>query len=148
LGIKVVERMFARYHRSPASIFNAMTVIITAIMVSVVLGGFLIRLVEPAKFPSLAAGMWWALQTVTTVGYGDAVPETTIGRMVATVVMLSAIAFVSVITAVITSSFVERARKERRRTAEPEPAQQLAIQLAEITARLDRIERAVTVNQR
>ena len=51
------------------------------------------------------------MQTVTTVGYGDHVPETAIGQLVAALVMLLGIGFLTVITASITSTFVARARR-------------------------------------
>jgi voltage-gated potassium channel len=50
--------------------------------------------------------MRWALQTVTTVGYGDMTPARTSGRLVAAFVMLEGIAFVAIIVAAITSTFV------------------------------------------
>lgn len=57
--------------------------------------------------------MWWSLQTVTTVGYGDVAPSQLSGRLVGAVVMLEGIAFIAIVTAVITSSFVARAGQER-----------------------------------
>jgi voltage-gated potassium channel Kch len=57
--------------------------------------------------------MWWAIQTVTTVGYGDVTPKEPNGRIVATFVMLEGIAFLSIVTASITSTFVERATRDR-----------------------------------
>jgi hypothetical protein len=83
--------------------------------VSVMVGGVLITLVDPEEFPDLGTGLWWALQTVTTVGYGDVTPENTAGRLVGALFLLEAISFVTIVTAVITSSFVERARQERDR---------------------------------
>ena len=56
--------------------------------------------------------MWWALQTVTTVGYGDVTPTEFAGRLVGAAVMLEGTAFVAIVTAVITSSFVTRATRE------------------------------------
>src|SRR5205823_2198962 len=86
------------------------------------------------------------LQTVTTVGYGDVTPENGIGRVVGAIFMLESIAFIAIVTVAITSSFVERARRERTPMAEAEEqisAKQLAAQLADITARLNRIERTL-----
>ena len=58
--------------------------------------------------------MWWAVQTVTTVGYGDARPRRpTLGQILAAVVMLLGIGFVTVITASITGAFVARSRREQ-----------------------------------
>jgi voltage-gated potassium channel Kch len=56
--------------------------------------------------------MWWALQTVTTVGYGDVTPTHVAGRLVGVLVMLEGIAFIAIVTAVITSTFVARATRE------------------------------------
>ena len=56
--------------------------------------------------------MWWALQTVTTVGYGDVAPADLTGRIVGGVVMLEGTAFIAIVTAVITSTFVARATRD------------------------------------
>ena len=54
-------------------------------------------------FHSLGAAIWWALQTVTTVGYGDVVPRSTGGRVIGAIVMLSGIGFHTIITAAVTA---------------------------------------------
>src|SRR4029450_12359308 len=46
------------------------------------IGGVIIRFVDQENFPSVGLGIWWALQTVTTVGYGDVVPSTFAGRTI------------------------------------------------------------------
>ncbi len=79
---------------------------------TVIGAGAAIRIFDSAEFPSLGLGLWWALQTVTTVGYGDIVPEQLSGRLIAAVVMLEGIAFLTIVTAAITSTFIERARRE------------------------------------
>src|SRR3954447_20148514 len=78
-----------------------------------VLAGLLVTVVEHETYPSIGTGLWWAAQTVTTVGYGDNVPTTLAGRLVAVLVMLLGVAFLTVITASITSTFVARTRRER-----------------------------------
>ena len=65
------------------------------------------------SYPTIGSGLWWAVQTTTTVGYGDNVPESAAGRLVAAAVMLFGIGFLTVITAAITSTFVARARLEQ-----------------------------------
>ena len=138
----LVERQFASFLRKPLSVRKAMAVIVTATVVSVVLGGVLITLLDREEFPDVGTGMWWALQTVTTVGYGDVVPVNGVGRVVGAVFMLEAIAFVAIVTAAITSSFVERARQERAEKS----ATSLDAQLADITDRLEQIQRALGVD--
>ena len=115
-----------------------MTVIVT------VISGVAMRWVDQTDFDSIWDGLWWAVQTVTTVGYGDAVPKTPAGQILATVVMLTGIGFIAVVTAAITAAFIESAR--RRLAAEAldpldDPAEdQILHKLDEILARLDRLE--------
>jgi voltage-gated potassium channel len=142
----LVRRQLEAFLRAPLSVRSAMAVIITATAVSVLVGGVLVRVVDPEEFPDLGTGLWWALQTVTTVGYGDVTPENTSGRLVGALFLLEAIAFVTIVTAVITSSFVERARQKRiadTDTAEAVSTEQLMAQLAEITSRLEQIQQTL-----
>ena len=65
-------------------------------------------------FSTFSNGLWWAIVTMTTVGYGDMTPITGIGRMVAVIVMLSGVALVSVFTAAISSRVITNRIKEGR----------------------------------
>lgn len=96
--------------------------------------------VDHDEFPSIGSGLWWAVQTVTTVGYGDHVPADVPGRLVATLVMLLGIGFITVITASITSGFVARWQQERSSAGDDAPS---AEQLRLIDERLERIEAAL-----
>ena len=109
----VADRMIDRYLRDPKSVRRAMGVIVTATAIVVIGSGALMRLIDHREYASIWAGMWWAIQTVTTVGYGDVTPKEPNGRIVATFVMLEGIAFLSIVTASITSTFVERATRDR-----------------------------------
>jgi voltage-gated potassium channel len=103
----------SKFLREPPSTRTAASVIVTATASVVVLSGILMRLVDAKEYPNIFVGMWWAIQTVTTVGYGDVTPQARAGRLVASVVMLEGIAFLAIITAAITSTFVARAQRER-----------------------------------
>ena len=86
--------------------------------------------------------MWWALQTVTTVGYGDVAPVQVSGRLVGAAVMLYGIAFVAIVTAVITSTFVARATREHdaaRARDELTDRELVEGRLDEIERKLDRL---------
>ena len=83
--------------------------------------------------------LWFALQTVTTVGYGDVTPRQADGRFIAAVVMLAGIGFLAVITASVTASLVESSR--RRFAAQSET--DVTRRLEEVSERLARIEAAV-----
>ena len=71
------------------------------------------RAVDGENFPTFAGAIWWSAQTVTTVGYGDAVPTTEAGKSVAVIVMITGIGFLSVFTASIVAVFVHKATRAR-----------------------------------
>jgi voltage-gated potassium channel len=106
-------------------------------LVAVVLFGILERIVEPETFPTIWLGMWWALETVTTVGYGDVVPSSGTGRLIGAIVMISGIAFLTVITAAVTATLIEAAR---RRLPAPPERELPAEFMREVTSRLSAIE--------
>jgi voltage-gated potassium channel len=108
----VIERRLERFMRQPPSVRNAAGVIVVATAVVVIGAGVLITLIDNEEYPDLETGLWWALQTVTTVGYGDVAPSHISGRIVGAAVMLEGIAFIAIVTAVITSTFVARAARE------------------------------------
>jgi voltage-gated potassium channel len=98
-------------------------------------------LVDRKDFPNIWLGLWWAVQTATTVGYGDVTPKTVAGRLIGAVVMLQGIAFLAVVTASITSTFVARAQRELGEV--PPGAEALTARLDEIDRRLEAIGRAL-----
>jgi voltage-gated potassium channel len=122
-----MERRMTKFLREPPSVRLAASVIVSATALVVVGGGILIRVLDHREYSTVWVGMWWALQTVTTVGYGDVTPHERIGRIVGAFVMLEGIAFLAIVTAAITSTFVARAEREQREDST-------------IEARLDRIE--------
>ena len=120
-----------------------------AVVVAAVLAGSaVIWLFDKRDFPDYGTALWFSLQTVTTVGYGDVTPTTLLGRVVAGLVMIFGIGFVTVITAAITSLFVESARRKREsddRDADQVTSERLTAQIDEIGRRLQRIERHLGV---
>jgi voltage-gated potassium channel len=112
--------------------------LISTTVVLVILFGVLISVVDREEFPSVWLGMWWAIGTVTTVGYGDVVPAEVAGRIVAAGVMVVGIAFLSLITATVASSLVSRAGQG----ASTQEADLLAA-LRRIEQRLERLERQI-----
>lgn len=118
--------------RRAAAIIAAFTLLVT------VAGGILERVFDHQEFPTIGRGLWFALQTVTTVGYGDVTPRHTDGRLIGAVVMLTGIGFLAVITASVTASLIE---SSRRRFAESE--ENAAHRIEEVNERLIRIEAAL-----
>jgi voltage-gated potassium channel len=143
----LVERRMSRFVREPVSVRSAASVIVTATLVIVVVSGVAIRALDGDEYTSVWEGMWWAVQTVTTVGYGDVTPKSVAGRFVAAGVMLAGVALVAVVTAAVTSNFVTRAQVQLG--AEDAAEEDLAVQrvdarLQDITARLDRVEQMLS----
>jgi voltage-gated potassium channel len=73
----------------------------------VVIGGAAQATFDAGDFHSVWDGVWWAVVTVTTVGYGDLVPHTVGGRLIGILVMFVGIGFVAVLTATVASQFVK-----------------------------------------
>ncbi len=73
-----------------------------------------------SAFQSYADALWWALVTVLTVGYGEIVPITSNGRIYASLLMISGVLSMGVLTARISSFFLERALNERRGKVNPD----------------------------
>jgi voltage-gated potassium channel len=72
------------------------------------------RDVEGSNIKTFADGLWWAVTTVTTVGYGDRFPTTTEGRILAVMLMIVGISLVGVITATVASWFVRLSQEESK----------------------------------
>lgn len=80
--------------------------------------------------------MWWAVQTATTIGYGDVVPTTAAGRAVASLVMILGVAFVSILTAFIVSDLVARHAERQQKEIEQEELD-ITAAIARLDERLD-----------
>lgn len=119
--------------RRAAGIIAGFTVAIT------LAGGVLERVLDHREFPTIGKGLWFALQTVTTVGYGDVTPALRQGRIIGAVVMLAGIGFLAVITASVTATLVESSRRRFAASTEEDVAQRLA----QLNERLSRIETAL-----
>ena len=120
---------------------GAAIVIATASTVITVIAGLFVTVVERDTYPTIGSGLWWAAQTVTTVGYGDNVPTSSAGRIVAVLVMLLGIGFLTVVTAAITSTFVAHARRVDQAPSDTETA--MLEELRQLDHRLERIEAAL-----
>jgi voltage-gated potassium channel len=104
---KLQELAMQRFQRS----FERGRILVYLMLVIVAFAvGFavLIRLLDPHDFPTIGLALWWAVMTVTTVGYGDIVPTTTAGRIVASGLMVVGFASLSLLTGFVASLLVHR----------------------------------------
>ena len=115
---------------------NAAMVIAAIWLIGVIAFGIIERIADPKTFTSIWLAFWWAIQTVTTVGYGDVVPGQASGKAMAAVLMIVGLAFLSVVTATITSVFVAR-RQAELAEAGKDPVMR---RLDEIATRLEAID--------
>ena len=99
------ERFETRVQRQVAH-RGAFPFLAASVVALTLLAGTLGWLTDHSDFSSFGLAMWWAIQTLTTVGYGDVVPETVWGRVLGGFVMALGITFLSLLTATVTSLFV------------------------------------------
>jgi voltage-gated potassium channel Kch len=137
-----IDELFGRRGLRPR---YAAYIVVVVWMIVVFAFGIFERIVDPKTYPSIWDAWWWAIQTVTTVGYGDNPPQQPAGKIVASILMIGGLAFLSVITATITSSFVAR-RQEKSRARGDDPVMQrltlLSEQVESLEAELRRARRA------
>jgi voltage-gated potassium channel len=146
--------------RRARRIVNARSVVIGLALTFVglaFLGAIVMRIADPDDFPSLGLAIWWALQTVTTVGYGDVVPTTAVGRVIGSIEMVIGISFIAFLTAGVTSTVIQRgsAKAQAVERAHDERAAKTILDalvgarqaITELDARLDRIESKITVGR-
>jgi voltage-gated potassium channel len=131
-GVRRLERAF-----ETGRILPFLMLVITAIAFA---AGTVMWIVDRDDFPTLGLALWWAVTTVTTVGYGDVVPTDAIGRFVGAGLMISGYASLSLLTGVIASLLVSR------RAAALEAAEEQALE--KIDRRLAEVERLLRAQSR
>ena len=71
---------------------------------------------QPDQFESIPNTLWWSIITLTTVGYGDMVPITSVGKILTGVILLSGVALFALPAGIITAGFLEESRKGKKHT--------------------------------
>jgi len=122
--------------RKPLTPLRAGTAIAIGTLAVTIAAGVGIRFLDPADFENVWVGSWWAVQTVTTVGYGDVVPHKPSGRVVGAALMLVGIAFLTILTAMITAALVETLRRRYEQTS----ADEVESKIDDVSERLERLE--------
>jgi voltage-gated potassium channel len=108
-----------------------------------ILAGILVTFIDRKDFPTVGTGIWWAIVTLGTVGYGDVVPHTPWGRVIGGVVITFGVTFLAMLTAIVTSAFISAEEQDARlQELEREEAVEAELRrmLANLDRRLDRIE--------
>ncbi len=107
--------MILRVLREEISTFMAAIFVMTLVMVIAASGIYLAEHnTQPNEFSSIPQSMWWAIVTLTTVGYGDVVPMTFAGKLFAVCIMIAGVGLVALPTGILASSFSENLKRNQR----------------------------------
>ncbi|MCF2857975.1 ion transporter [Pseudoalteromonas sp. SMS1] len=110
---RAMQLLLAAFKEEASSLMAAFF-IMSLVLIVASCGIYLIEHdVQPDKFGSIPAAMWWAMATLTTVGYGDVVPITPLGRFFGGVITLLSMGMVAIPTGLLASSFADQLRKRR-----------------------------------
>jgi voltage-gated potassium channel len=90
------------------TLFRAVRTIFTIAIVLTLIAGLLERIIEPKVFTSFGLACWWAAVTISTVGYGDVVPESVGARLVAVCLMFVGISLIPVTVSLVVSVLVSK----------------------------------------
>jgi voltage-gated potassium channel len=93
-------------------LLSVLVIFLMVVFLASVAEYFLERDVQPATFGSVPAALWWAVVTLTTTGYGDVVPITPLGRMVAALVMISGLGVFGLWTGILATGFAAETRRD------------------------------------
>ena len=100
------------------SVYNqlllSLVLALTLIIISSSLVYFPEHIAQPDVFTSIPATIWWSVVTLTTVGYGDMIPVTVIGKIFTGVILLAGVAMFALPAGIITAGFLEEIRKQKK----------------------------------
>jgi voltage-gated potassium channel len=128
--------------RPPFKARKAVVVVMLSTTTIVLVSALAMTVFDDKDVPKYSTGLWWAVQTITTVGYGDVPINNAEGRIIAALVMISGIGMASVVTATVASAFFVSA--QRRRGAEDPVLKRLD----DIARRLESVERRLSEETR
>jgi voltage-gated potassium channel len=130
------------------SVVGRLTLVVTAVSVVVVVGGGTALWLMESGHPSSSLrswgdAVWWALSTMTTVGYGDLIPVTTAGRLVAALVMVVGVAVIGAVAAVVALTVARQVAREEEQLLEAQAdvlERRLEAHLARMEAQLRQLD--------
>lgn len=134
----ISDTWLARLNRSVES-GRIIPYLVAVMFITMGLGTAAVELLSPNSFATFGDAAWWAATTVTTIGYGDVVPATSGGRVIAVFVMFASVATISFTTAVVTAAFISY--QQRRLGHDIQRHRELLDAVARVERRLDALER-------
>lgn len=101
------------FKKKASQLFSSMFVVSLLMIITSVLMYNVEGTAQPDKFQNAFSGLWWAVATLTTVGYGDIYPITTVGKILSAIIALLGIGLVAVPTGIISAGFMEHISKNK-----------------------------------
>ncbi|MGL4981840.1 MAG: ion transporter [Treponemataceae bacterium] len=111
-SIKLFARVFLR---EKEILIITLSISFTLVLFSSVLMWHLEHETQPDKFPDISTTMWWAVATLTTVGYGDIYPVTPLGRLLASIIAIIGIGLIAVPSGIISAGFIAQYNEEKEK---------------------------------
>jgi voltage-gated potassium channel len=108
-GLRQLRRVLVQ---ESGPLLSVLVIFLMVVFLASVAEYFLEHDVQPATFGSVPAALWWAVVTLTTTGYGDAVPITLLGRLVAALVMISGLGVFGLWTGILATGFAAETRRD------------------------------------
>ena len=108
-GLRQLRRVLVQ---ESGPLLSVLVIFLMVLFLAAVAVYFLERDVQPATFGSVPAALWWAIATLTTVGYGDVVPITPLGRLVAALVMICGLGVFGLWTGILATGFAAETRRD------------------------------------
>lgn len=131
--LRLIIPQFYNLHR--LLLRNKFGITLSACLLVTIIGGIIEAYLDPS-IGSISNGMWWAWQTVTTVGYGGVVPHTIAGRLFGGLLMLLGVGLFSLVSANLAAYFIERGQAQKKR----KPELIITKELQELNVRFARLE--------
>jgi voltage-gated potassium channel len=108
-GLRQLRRVLVQ---ESGPLFSVLVIFLMVLFLASVVVYFLERDVQPGTFGSIPAALWWAVATLTTTGYGDVVPITPLGRIVAAFVMICGLGVFGLWTGILATGFAAETRRD------------------------------------
>jgi len=111
-SLQTLQRVLAS---KKEQLVSAVFVLLLLLIIAASMMYFAEKRVQPEAFSSIPASMWWAVATLTTVGYGDIYPITRLGKVMASVIAILGIGMFALPTGILGAGFVEEIERSRRK---------------------------------
>lgn len=111
-SLKLIQNVFKK--RKNELIVTAFIAFLLIIIASILMYE-IEKTAQPDKFPDVISAFWWAIATLTTIGYGDIYPITTLGKVISAIISLIGIGFIALPTAIISTSFLDEIKEAKNR---------------------------------